>query len=449
MPVHPVQEQGIPTSAYRRRSKNDGVYVIFLGACVILLLAFSLMVHPSSSTAKDFRVVYFPARALLAGLDPYNPDHVLRTVHRAGEDASIAAAVDREIQGHYVYPPSAFAATLPFALMPWRAASILWMMASTFGLILSALLAWDLSRDLAPIASALLIAWLLANSEVVVVLSNPSALAISLAVIGTWCLLKGRLPWLGVILFSLSICLKPQDAAPIWCFFLLAGPDLRKRSLQIAVFTAALSLPLFLWVWHLSPNWTTELHSHLDILSAPGGPADPGPLDPDSELVDFQAVFSRISDVPRFYNLLSYLAGGLLLMVWAVLALRSPRSRETQLLGLGALIPLSLLPIYHHFYDTKLLLLCIPAFALLWSGHLRRRWAALAFTFAALIVTGDLSHTVLNRNHLGGLAHSFFPSLPVLMAPAALLGMGLFYLWAMRQSSLSPDSESGGARQCL
>jgi hypothetical protein len=264
-------------------------------------------------------------------------------------------------------------------------------------------------------------------------------------VIGTWCLLKGRLPWLGVVLFSLSICLKPQDAAPIWCFFLLTSPDLRKRSLQIAVFTAALSIPALLWVWHLSPHWTAELHSHLGVLSAPGGPADPGPLDPDSELVDFQVVFSRIKDVPNFYNLLSYVVGGLLLLVWAVLAMRAPRRRETQLLSLGALVPLSLLPVYHHFYDTKLLLLCIPAFALLWSGDRRRRWTALALTLATLILTGDLSHTVLNRNHLGGLAHSFFPSLPVLLAPAALLGMGLFYLWAMRQSSLSAGSGPGTA----
>ena len=114
MPVNSAEEQGFPISTSRRSSKNDGVYLIFLGACVILLLAFTLMLRPSESTAKDFRVVYFPGRSLLAGLDPYNPDHVLQMVHNAGQDASIGEPISREIQARYVYPPTAFVVTLPF-----------------------------------------------------------------------------------------------------------------------------------------------------------------------------------------------------------------------------------------------------------------------------------------------------------------------------------------------
>ena len=128
---------------------------------------------------------------------PIIPDDVIQTIDRSGESSSLVDPVDRDIQVYFVYPPTAFAVTVPFAILPYRAASILWMVASTFGLILSAFLAWSLSRDLAPIASAILIAYLLANCEVVVVLSNPSAFAISLAVIGSWCLLKNRFPWIG------------------------------------------------------------------------------------------------------------------------------------------------------------------------------------------------------------------------------------------------------------
>ena len=300
---------------------------------------------------------------------------------------------------------------------------------------LAGLLAWDLSREFAPTASAILIAWMLANSEVIVVLSNPSAFAISLAVIGSWCLLKKRFLWIGMVLFALSLCLKPQDAAPVWCFFLLTGSEFRKRALHTALITAALSVPALLWVWHQSPHWTAELHSNLGFLSAPGGPADPGPLDPDSEFVDMQVVFSRIKDVPAFYNTLSYIVGIPLLFVWALLAVGSARKRSTHALSLAAVIPLSLLPVYHHFYDTKLLLLCIPGFAQLWSAGRKMRWLALAFTLAALIVTADLPHTVLNRNHLGRLAAPFLPSLPVLLAPITLMAMGIFYLWALRRFS--------------
>lgn len=442
MPVNPAEDKGVPASTPRRTSKNDGVYIIFLGSSIILMLALTLMIHPSQSTAKDFRVVYFPAKTLLAGLNPYNPDDVLQTVRRAGEESSIAEPVDREIQDRYVYPPTAFAFTIPFALLPWRAASVLWMLAGTLGLILSSLVAWDLSREYAPIAGAILIAYVLANSEVVVVLSNPSALAISLAVIGVWCILKNRSVWIGLALFALSLCLKPQDAGLIWCFFLLTSPDLRKRSIQIAILTAVLSIPMLLWVWHVSPDWSAQLKENYAVLSRPGGPADPGPLDPDSELVNLQVVFSRFKDDPRFYNLLSYAVSGSLLLVWGYLAIQSRRSLEPQLLSMAALIPLSLLPVYHHFYDTKLLLLSVAGFAVMWSRPERRRWVALVLTLAALIVTGDLSHTVLNRNHLGGWMQQLIPSFPVVLAPLTLLATGAFYLWALWRSPIQLGARS-------
>jgi hypothetical protein len=138
---------------------------------------------------------------------------------------------------------------------------------------------------------------------------------------------------------------------------------------------------------------------------------------------------------------LSYLVGGALLLIWGFIAVRAPRSRETQFVSLAAVIPLSLLPVYHHFYDTKLLLLCIPGFALLWSRPGKQRWLALSLTLAALIVTGDLTHTVLNRNHLGGWMQSFIPNLPVLLAPMTLLAMGIFYLWAFWRTAFSSDSK--------
>lgn len=442
MPVNPAEDRGVPTSTARRASKSDGVYIIFLGSSIILLLALTLMIHPSQSTAKDFRVVYFPTRTLLAGLNPYNPEHVLQTVRLAGEESSIAEPVDREIQARYVYPPTTFAFTIPFALLAWRAAFILWMVAGTIGLILSSLAAWDLSRDYAPIAGAILIAYVLANSEVVVVLSNPSALAISLAVAGAWCVFKNRFSALGVILFALSLCLKPQDAGLIWCFFFLTSPDLRKRSIQIALLTAVLSIPVVLWVWHVSPDWLAQLKENYAVLTRPGGPADPGPLDPDSELVNLQVIFSRIKDDPSFYNLLSYIVGGPMLLLWGFLTVRSGRLPEQLLLSLAALVPLSLLPVYHHFYDTKLLLLCVPGFAVMWSrpGHIR--WFALALTLAALLVTGDLSHTVLNRNHLGGWMQQLIPSFPVLLAPLTLLANGVFYLWALWRSPIELGDRS-------
>jgi hypothetical protein len=64
---------------------------------------------------------------------------------------------------------------------------------------------------------------------------------------------------------------------------------------------------------------------------------------------------------------------------------------------LAAIAPLTMLPVHHHLYDTKLLLLTVPACALLWSGKGSVAWLALAVNLAVFVATGDVSWTVLYR----------------------------------------------------
>ncbi len=135
---------------------------------------------------------------------------------------------------------------------------------------LAAYLTWTLCEESAPILGAVLIAYLLANSEVIIVLGNPSGVAISLAIIGTWCLLKNRYVGAGIVLLALSIALKPQSAGLIWCFFLLIGGMQRKYALRIAMLLAASAIPVVLWVWHVSPHWAAELHSNITSCHSEG-----------------------------------------------------------------------------------------------------------------------------------------------------------------------------------
>jgi Glycosyltransferase family 87 len=426
-------------SGFTAKSRKDGPYIIFLGAAVVILLTLTVLLKPTASTMKDFRVVYFPARCLLSGLDPYNPENVMRAVQEAGQDGVITSAVDRDIQARYIYPPTAFLVTAPFAIMPWRAASVLWMLCGASGLILAAYLSWTLSEEFAPILSAILIAYLLANSEIIVVLGNPSGMAISLAVIGSWCLLKERYVWLGIVLLALSLALKPQDAGLIWCCFLLIGRAQRRNSLRVVTLLLVFAIPVLLWVWHVSPHWAGELHSNIKFLSARGGPADPGPSDKEFEFVNLQVVFSRIKDDSNFYDLFTWLVCGPLLLAWALISVRTRPSMRKCLLGLAAVVPLSLLPVYHRFYDARLLLLVIPACALLWASQRPIRWWALILTAAALVSTGDISHTLLNHLIVGLQARlgegQTSADLPVFMAPTILLAMSVFYLWAFWRDS--------------
>jgi hypothetical protein len=93
-----------------------------------------------------------------------------------------------------------------------------------------------------------------------------------------------------------------------------------------------------------------------------------------------------------------------------------------------------LLPIHHHVYDAKLILLVLPALALLLRRHDRGASAALALTATAVFLTGDISGWLVTKLALsfrapsGSLAEWFANALAVFPAPLILLALSAFYL---------------------
>jgi hypothetical protein len=98
-------------------------------------------------------------------------------------------------------------------------------------------------------------------------------------------------------------------------------------------------------------------------------------------------------------------------------------------------VPLTLLVTYHRPYDAKLLLLTVPACAMLWAEGRSIRWVALAVSTAAIVSTADIPLTILlahTRNlHITtvGLPGELLTVVLTRPAPLVLLAMGLFYLW--------------------
>jgi hypothetical protein len=417
--------------------RMDGLVLVFLGATIVLLLMVFLLRAGSTGAVEDFISDYYSTRCLMQHCDPYNENEVLRVYRAEGGERPLTDAGDRAIATRYVYPPTAFAVMAPFALLPWGPAHILWMILSACSLIMASCLAWDLAADHAPIIAGALIGFLLANSEVSVVLSNPSELVISLCVIAVWCFLRGRYVWVGVVCLAVSLALKPQDPGLVWLYLLLAGGVLRRRALQALLVAAAIAVSTIVWVWSVAPHWIGELRGNLQAFAIRGGLNDPGPASKLAhDLVDLQVVVSHFKDDPHFYNLVSYLIVAPLLIGWMYVTLRTRTSAAKISLALAAIAALSLLPIHHHLYDTKLLLLTIPALALLWvrGGGIAR--LALLLTGATLFVTGDVSSLILLRLELnlhpapGGLAEWLVNGMMVFPAPLLLLASGAFYLWA-------------------
>jgi hypothetical protein len=414
----------------------DGLVLVFLGATIVLLLMAFLLRANTSGAIEDFIADYYSTRCLMQHGDPYNENEVLRVYRAEGGERPLTDAKDRAIATRYVYPPTAFAVMAPFALLPWGIAHILWMVLSAASLIVAACLAWDLAADYAPIVAGAMIGFLLANSEVSVVLSNPSELVISLCVIAVWCFIRVRYAAAGVVCLAVSLALKPQDPGLIWFYFLLAGGVYRKRALQTLAVTAAIAISTVLWVWSVAPHWIEGLRSNLTTFAVRGGLNDPGPSSKFAhDLIDMRVIVSRFKDDPHFYNPVTYLIVVPLLLAWMIVSLRTSISPAKSALALAAIAALSLLPVHHHLYDTKLLLLTVPALGLLWErgGGIGR--LALIITGAAFFVTGDVSGLLLLRLLTslrpapGGLAEWLVNAMMVFPAPLLLLVTGTFYLW--------------------
>ncbi|HEV2132827.1 MAG TPA: glycosyltransferase family 87 protein [Terracidiphilus sp.] len=416
-------------------TRKDGLYLIFLGAGVILALVIYILLFPTSTAYYDFRPHYFAGRALLQGRDPYNPTEVLRAYQPAAGENAFESNLDREALTNYLYPPTTLTVIVPFAILPWRIARVAWLILSMGVLILASVLAWDLGADYAPILSGAFVAFLLANSLVITVLCNLSGLAISLCVIAIWCLMRDRHVYAGILLLALSLAIKPQDPGFVWLYFLLARGVNRKRAVYSLLAAIAIGLPALLSVSWVAPHWIPELHSNLQALTGHGRFNDPGPASTGAgTMVNLQVVFSRLRDDPRFYSAISYVIFVLLLAMWCFTILRSRFSLKNAWLAIAAIVPLSLLPVYHQLYDTKLLLLTVPGLAILWIDGGLIRWVSLLVESAAFFFTGDISGAIY-RYSLNLLSQDANQSktLAVVPVPLVLLAMGIFYLWAYIQ----------------
>jgi hypothetical protein len=432
------------------RVRTDGLILISLGAVVILVtLALALRLN-TRGAALDFLPDYYSARTLINGGDPYNEIAVLRTYRTEGGARDLSDPLDRAVATRYVYPPSAFAVMVPSALLPWGFAHGLWAILSVSSLILAGCLAWDLAGSNGSVLCAALVAYLLANSEILVVLSNPSELAIGLCVIAVWCFLRERYVAAGILCLALSLAVKPQDSGLIWLYFFLAGGTFRKRALQTLLVCAAVSAPFVFWVYMASPHWVHELQSNLLAFSMRGGLNDPGPASKEAhQFVDLQVIISRFCDRPAVYNLVSYLIFAPLFVIWARITIRTRASAEKAAFALAAIAPLSLLPIHHHVYDAKLILLVIPVLALLLDQRDRTSRTALALTAIAVFLTGDISGWLITKAALsiqsapGGVTEWLTNALAVFPAPLILLATSAFYLRVYYRSTLPQPGRLG------
>jgi hypothetical protein len=437
------------------KARTDGLYLMILGTAVFFLFGFALENAAPVSTA-DFRLMYYSARCLLEHHDPYNPDELQQVYRAEGGESPHDTAKIRTTETQYIYPPTAFSITIPFAILPFWAAQILWLLATAGSLILGAFLMWEVSAQYAPLLSGALIGLTLANCELFLAIAGPGGIAIGLCIAAVWCFVRERFVVLAVFGLAISLMLKPHDAGLVWLYFVLAGGTFRKRAVQALLVIVVWSLPVLAWTSYVAPHWVHGLLTNLAANSAHGGLSDPGSASTAGHgivmIISLQTVFSYFRDDPRFYNSASYVVCGVLLVTWAIATLRSRSSNKTAWFAIAPIAALSMLPVYHRLDDAKLLLLTVPACAMLWmGGGLIGRIAAL-LNIVQILLTSGIPWAIFFYllKHFSA-SISWLPSplliaMQVFPAPIILLAAGCFYLcmymmhfpWRDRRKSHGP-----------
>jgi hypothetical protein len=434
-----------------KSTRRIALLVLLLSSAISIFWGLAIGRTPDGRTL-DFQAVYYGTRCLLEHHNPYKVSELQACYRADGGDSPLQSERHRRTVVLYVNLPPTFLFIAPLALMPWAPAEAIWLSIIVAAFLLGALLMWRLGESYAPGVAFFLVCIVLANSEVVFAGGNTAGIVVALCIIAVWCFLKERFVSAGILCLAVGLAVKPHDAGLVWLYFLLAGGVYRKRALQAFLITAVLCVSAFLWVSHVAPHWIQDWSANMATISAPGGINEPGPTSVTGRtagmVIDLQAAVAVFRDDPRIYNPVSYLVCGSLLLLWSITTLRSRFSQSRAMFALAAVVPLTMLITYHRPYDAKLLLLAVPACAMLWAEGAPVRWLALLVTTAGVFFTGEvpLALLVILNNSLNVDSTGIFGKMleVMLIRPAslALLAMAIFYMWVYVRRAL-PDKRSG------
>jgi hypothetical protein len=435
------------------KARLDGLQMLILGS--VFFVAIGVMMEFTNPLGMtDFQEIYYGSRSVAYHYDPYRPDQ-LEAFYGADTGSLPSDSGVSHTRRLILFISSNLPTTLfliaPLAAMPWKWAVAAWMVLTAAAFIFACFLMWKLGADSAPRLYAGLIVLILVNSGLLLCTGNPAGLVVSLSVIAVWCFLQQRFIPAGILCLAVALAMKPHDAGPIWLYFFLVGGVQRKRALQTFALTVVIAVAAVLWFSHVAPHWVQEYHSNLQIVMSPGGRDNPGPTTQGGrgigQIISLQAILSLIWDNARFYTLAAFLLCAPFFVIWCVRTVRSGFSPTLAWFALASIVPLTMLPVYHRTYDARLLLLAVPACAMLWEKVGAAKWSALLLTIAGIVLTGDWFWIVFFQlTHYSGPAGTFamFPAPLILLALAALYLWAYIYLANSTTAAVAPKVELSG-----
>jgi glycosyl transferase family 87 len=396
---------------------------------------------------NDFLSPYIQANAWIRGLDPYSPQTLLKLWPAQAphfsflpkEVANGTLVANRGIPT--AYPITALVLVAPFSLLPWNVAYAIWLAINLvlFPVTVCVLLSLAGVSYREPAGILLTAAALaLAPFHTGIVTGNVSMVAIELSVIAIWAARRRR-DVATAVLLAIAAGLKPQIGLCFLLYYLV-----RRRWRIVGVGLALLAGLAAVGLFRLDFGHTPWLGNYLNdnhILLETGVLGNFTSINPTRfGLINLQVALYPLLGSIGLTNGVAVSVGVIFLIAWLIGMARRCGDDEFELLDLSAIAVISLLPIYHRFYDAALLI--FPLGWVILSFGRSRRFAvfSLLLMLPFLIPGGTLLETMESSGRIpSALAHRWWWEMIVMPHQVwLLLLLGVLLLCEMVMERSSP-----------
>lgn len=399
--------------------------------CLAAIYYVAAGAYKASHSSKDFIPVYSGARCFIHGCNPYDPAQ-LEAEYLRSDGIPNLTGPGFWVTSPPVYPPSTFVVLAPLALLPFPvAAAVFALLAGGLFIAAVGLILWASPRNHLWVGAIL--AMVFAGTPSSLATGNAAAFSCATAMISTVLFLRSRSIPLATALLTISLATKPQIAGIIVLYFFVRGVHRRASVVVMAAsFAILLAGCATLSARPQGRNWLSMLRSNVTESVAPGHVNDPSPANVNSPgLVNLQSLTSLFIASPKIYNAVAQAICLALFVVWVFAVRTTGASGSDHFLALPPLLVLSLLPVYHRFYDDLILLLAIPLILKVMDRDRLLGWLTAAATalphalhFSMIGVRPLVSHS---ENLQKALQHKlFFIILLRQGCPVLLLLFGLY-----------------------
>jgi hypothetical protein len=361
----------------------------------------------TGASFNDFLSPYIQAKALVHRMDPYSPEVLLRlwppeAAHFMFLPKEVAEGTLVANRGFpTAYPITALVLLMPFTVLPWSVASWFWFAANLLLYVIMLRAVLDLAGFFYLNRPAILLiaaTLALAPFHTCLAAGNPTAIAVELSVIGFWQARLGN-EIAAAVLFAVSAGLKPQIGLIFLFYYFLRR---RRRLIVIAAvilaFAGAVGL---LWLGANHTPWFENYVRDNRILFETGKLGNFTGINPIRfGLINLQVALYPLIGSVEWTNDVARTAGIILLICWLVGFTLAREHEGRELLELGALAVISLLPVYHRFYDASLLIVPLCWAFVSFEQNRRTEAAALLLMMPFLVPGGTILQTLQENGRI-------------------------------------------------